>query len=52
MTDGSEVRLTLVGRQVVVEPVQDTLASPEALTARVSFVSVEQVIAMNDTVVD
>ena len=25
MTDGSEVRLTLVGRQVVIEPVRDTL---------------------------
>jgi antitoxin component of MazEF toxin-antitoxin module len=25
VTDGSEVRLTLVGRQVVVEPVHDTL---------------------------
>jgi antitoxin component of MazEF toxin-antitoxin module len=25
VTDGSEVRLTLVGRQVVIEPVRDTL---------------------------
>jgi antitoxin component of MazEF toxin-antitoxin module len=25
VTDGSEVRLTLVGRQVIVEPVHDTL---------------------------